>query len=138
MPAWGPHIHLWPPQKGGRAPALRLSSSSCVVLIDSLHLFFWSKRAGPRCMKIEGVCGVAQQTPTLDGGAAFCLSTLDGVSHTVILGQSALLYHHNHFSLEHGCWQWARGTQYVGLRAGWAQPLTLLVTLDQTHPLSGP
>lgn len=39
--------------------------------------------------------GVAQQTlPTLGGGAIFCLPTLDGVAHTVILGQSALLYHH--------------------------------------------
>lgn len=50
-----------PAKEAVRTPPLRLSSSSCVV-IDSLHLFFWSKRADISHVRSEGVCGVAQQT----------------------------------------------------------------------------
>lgn len=31
---------------------------------------------------------------------------------------------------------WVRGTQCVWLRSGWAQSLTLQITLGQTRPLS--
>lgn len=40
------------------------------------------------------------------------------------------------FSLERGCWQWVRGTRCVCLRFGWAQSLTLQITLGQARPLS--
>lgn len=46
-----------PAKEAVRAPALRLSSSPCVV-IESLHLFFWSKRVDSSHVRTEGVVGV--------------------------------------------------------------------------------
>lgn len=87
-----------PAKEAAKAPPVRPSSSSCVVR-DSLHLFFWSKRADISHVRSEGLCvggrwWLSKPSPTLDGAAVFCLPVPDGVPHTVILGQSALLYHH--------------------------------------------
>lgn len=70
-----------PAKEAARAPPHRPSSSSCVVR-DSLHLFFWSKRADISHVRSEGVCvwggWLSKPSPTLDGGAIFCLPVPDG------------------------------------------------------------